>query len=86
MPRYHPLDRRKITREEFRERRQQLGLSVPQLAALLKCNAGTVYGWEAGRQPMGMAGAVELALRYLESVDEAQAAAFQKQRRAQRGA
>lgn len=86
MPRYHRLDRPRITREEFRQRRQGLGLSVRQLAALLKVAANTVYAWESGRQSISMPGAVELALRYLESVDETSARAFQEARRAQRGA
>lgn len=86
MPRYHPLDRRKITPQELRERRLALGLATKELAALYKVDPATIARWENGSKPISVAGAVELALRYLESVDEAQARAFQDARKAQRGA
>jgi transcriptional regulator with XRE-family HTH domain len=55
-----------MDRHELRERRQRLGLSQPQLAALLTVSKDTVSRWERGTQAIGTPGMLDLALRGLE--------------------
>ena len=53
-----------MTPSMLRVRRWKLGLSQPELAAMLQVNPKTVSAWETGRQ--AAPGYLELALQRLE--------------------
>ena len=55
-----------MTAEEFRARRQKLGLSQSQLATALQRPVDTIQNWEQGRRRIEMPGVLQFVLDALE--------------------